>query len=137
MYLAFYHVLKRTFTFKYPYEVLALPETYRGKPGLSMEKCIGCGLCAWVCPPKALQIVAQSEKKFPELDLGRCCMCGLCSYICPTKAMIMTKEYELSALSKDQFKYGPLRLSQPSPVDERGRVIARIKDGRGVSHVRT
>jgi len=137
VYLAFQHVLKRTFTMKYPYEVLQLPETYRGRPRLLIEKCISCGLCVWICPGKALRMVTVPEKKLPELDMGRCCLCGFCAYICPTIAIAMTKEYELSAFEKESFKFPPEKFSQLPVEDQRRKVVIRIEDGRGLSHMKT
>jgi len=49
---------------------------------LTIEKCIGCGLCAKVCG-KAIAM----ESARPVFDLGKCNACGHCVAICPTDAI--------------------------------------------------
>jgi ferredoxin len=52
------------------------------------ELCLGCGICAYVCSPRALVLEARGEeyilwKFFPE----RCSSCGDCVMYCPAKAI--------------------------------------------------
>lgn len=46
--------------------------------------CTGCGLCANICPHKAIEIV-KNEKGFYEfnIDPNKCTRCGLCYKLCP------------------------------------------------------
>ncbi|MBS7629619.1 4Fe-4S binding protein, partial [Candidatus Bathyarchaeota archaeon] len=100
--------------------------------------CIGCGLCSWVCPTKAILVVQEAERKAPSLDLGRCCMCGLCVEICPSPlALTFTSAYELCEYDKERLIYQPWRLSQPPA--EPPREYVRVKDideKRLISHGR-
>ena len=47
-------------------------------------KCTGCGMCASVCPTKAISIV-KNKKGFYcyEIDKTKCVNCGLCLKMCP------------------------------------------------------
>lgn len=94
-------VLKNLFskpaTLKYPYERREMPERSRGKPAIDREKCIGCGVCGDICPPKA---ITYDEEDKPTVDLGRCIFCAECAQACPTEAITMSIEYELAVFDK-------------------------------------
>jgi len=114
------HLAKHPHTIRYPYqkhtdiEGLDLPtERYRGFHSNNIETCIGCMLCAKVCPANAITYVKieNSGKKGlkwrPVIDYGRCCYCGFCTDICPTKSLILTPRYELVTEKIEEFKFIP------------------------------
>ena len=87
MYEGVKHMFKRTFTMKYPYQKLLLPKGFRGRHLLYMEKCTGCGICAWICPERCITLVPvpdskeypqNPEKRFPQYWYARCCFCHFC-----------------------------------------------------------
>ncbi|MBR0150021.1 MAG: 4Fe-4S binding protein, partial [Synergistaceae bacterium] len=45
--------------------------------------CIGCGVCAKVCPAKAIEIVND----LAVIDQGKCIKCGKCAQRCPAKCI--------------------------------------------------
>lgn len=47
------------------------------------EKCIGCGMCAQVCPEKAISFNKAKRKS------AKCDLCGACVEVCPEKAIRM------------------------------------------------
>lgn len=51
---------------------------------LNSEKCIGCGMCANVCPHNVLFI---EDKKSHIKDKDKCMECGACARNCPFSAI--------------------------------------------------
>ncbi|MCP8304311.1 MAG: NADH-quinone oxidoreductase subunit I [archaeon] len=121
-FLGLYHVFKRTFTVKHPYETLKPPERHRGRVMLNMDRCIGCNSCVNICPNKALTLVEFNGRKLPQYNAGRCCFCVLCVDICPVLALSMTHEVEYSVYKKEDHIYPPDRFSQP-PEPIKGKIV--------------
>ena len=73
-----------------------------------MEKCIGCELCAGVCPARCIYVRgADNDPDAPtspgerygfvyEINYLRCIHCDLCVEACPTEAITETKLFEFS-----------------------------------------
>lgn len=55
-------------------------------PRTDIDKCIGCGNCARVCPESCVEM--QKNKK-PKTDYDYCKGCGICATECPVKAIKM------------------------------------------------
>lgn len=51
---------------------------------LNTDKCVGCGLCAIVCPHRVFQL---HEKKATIIHQSRCMECGACKSNCPVAAI--------------------------------------------------
>lgn len=108
MALTLSHVFRKRVTLQYPEERWTLPPRYRGAPVLltgldGHEKCTSCKLCQFICPPKAITIVAGEteleKEKYPKefsIDMGLCIFCGYCEEVCPVEAIWLKDEYELA-----------------------------------------
>ncbi len=82
-----------------------------------MEKCIGCELCAGVCPAKCIYVRgADNDPDNPtspgerfgfvyEINYLRCIHCDLCVEACPTEAITETKLFEFSFTNRRDAIY--------------------------------
>jgi heterodisulfide reductase subunit A len=75
------------------------------------ETCIGCSLCANLCPYQAIQMVKdENNKRKAETIVASCKACGICASHCPTFAISMggfTNEQinaQISAFGAEQEK---------------------------------
>lgn len=62
------------------------------KPKTDFNKCIGCGICAKVCPEGIIKMKKGKEKSKPETDFDFCKGCGICVTECPVRAIWMELE---------------------------------------------
>ncbi len=89
------NLFRKAMTVRFPKEAKAISDGYRGEQSFDKSKCRSCGLCARVCPNKAIEMVGVKEgggvRRYPKIDMGKCCFCGLCQDVCPTGAIKMTK----------------------------------------------
>jgi NADH-quinone oxidoreductase subunit I len=93
-----------------------------------MEKCIGCELCAGVCPARCIYVRGQDNdpadpvspgERFGfiyEINYLRCIHCDLCVEACPTEAITETKLFEFSFRNRQDGIYTKAELV----VDEDG-----------------
>jgi NADH-quinone oxidoreductase subunit I len=94
-----------------------------------MEKCIGCELCAGVCPARCIYVRGRDNppdspvspgERFGfvyEINYLRCIHCDLCVEACPTEAITETKMFEFSFTNRDDAIYTRKELL----VDDKGR----------------
>ncbi len=109
-------IVHRPVTILYPYEKMWVPENYRGRPGLNFDKCVGCGMCARMCPTNCIKMVDTTDDAGntvvrPQVNMGRCALCGYCAEYCPIDAMTVTPEFELAEYTREDLIYGPKRLA--------------------------
>jgi NADH-quinone oxidoreductase subunit I len=110
------------------------PERLHGRHVLNryedgMEKCIGCELCAGVCPARCIYVRGQDNpiddpvspgERFGfvyEINYLRCIHCDLCVEACPTEAITETKLFEFSFTNRADAIYTKAELV----VDDEGR----------------
>ncbi|HEY6622489.1 MAG TPA: NADH-quinone oxidoreductase subunit NuoI [Acidimicrobiales bacterium] len=82
-----------------------------------MEKCIGCELCAGVCPADCIYVrgldnppddpVSPGERYgfIYEINFLRCIHCDLCVEACPTEAITESKMFEFSFTNRSDAIY--------------------------------
>jgi len=114
-------------------EKIPKPERLHGRHVLNryedgMEKCIGCELCAGVCPAKCIHVRgADNDPTHPtspgerfgyvyEINYLRCIHCDLCVEACPTEAITETKLFEFSFTNRQDAIYTKSELV----VDDEG-----------------
>ncbi len=103
-------------------EKIDKPERLHGRHVLNryedgMEKCIGCELCAGVCPAKCIYVrgadnppddpVSPGERYgfVYEINYLRCIHCDLCVEACPTEAITESKLFEFSFTNRQDAIY--------------------------------
>jgi NADH-quinone oxidoreductase subunit I len=126
--------LGKVVTTNYPEEKRPKPARLHGRHVLNryedgMEKCIGCELCAGVCPAKCIYVrgadnppdapVSPGERYgfVYEINYLRCIHCDMCVEACPTGAITETKLFEFSFTNRNDAIY----TKQELLVDDDGR----------------
>ncbi|OAG27086.1 pyridine nucleotide-disulfide oxidoreductase [Thermodesulfatator autotrophicus] len=56
---------------------------------VDQQKCIGCGICADLCPYGAIQMIKVGKRKKAETITASCKGCGICASHCPVFAIEM------------------------------------------------
>lgn len=114
MALTFRTMFTKAVTRQYPEEKRESMLGFRGlhalvKDNNGIMKCVGCGLCAAICPSKCINIVTYSGVKHEkvvdkyEVDTLKCLFCALCVEACPYGAIVLTRHYEYSGYHKEEF----------------------------------
>ena len=137
---------KPRLTTEYPKVKHDKPERLHGRHVLNryedgMEKCIGCELCAGVCPARCIYVrgadnpiddpVSPGERYgfVYEINYLRCIHCDLCVEACPTEAITETKLFEFSFTNRSRRDLhqgrAARRRRRPRPADAVGAVARR------------
>jgi len=120
--VTFRQMFRPRVTTKFPYETRDYPVRRHGRHVLNryedgMEKCIGCELCAGVCPARCIYVrgadnppddpVSPGERYgfVYEINYLRCIHCDLCVEACPTEAITETKLFEFSFVDRADAIY--------------------------------
>ncbi len=56
---------------------------------VDQDKCIGCGICASLCPFSAIELKKVGKRRKAETITASCKGCGICASHCPTLAISM------------------------------------------------
>lgn len=114
--LTFKHGVSPSVTRQYPKEKR---EPFPGSRGLhalvrnpdGKERCVGCGLCAAMCPSQCINIYTSEgddhEKVVDryEIEVLRCVYCAFCVEACPYGAVVLTDHYEYAGYTREEFYY--------------------------------
>ena len=120
--VTFKTLFDKRLTTQYPKDKIPKPERLHGRHVLNryedgMEKCIGCELCAGVCPARCIYVrgadnpiddpVSPGERYgfIYEINYLRCIHCDLCVEACPTQAITETKLFEFSFTNRSDAIY--------------------------------
>ena len=122
----FGRMIEKPVTLEYPEEKTPVYPRFRGRHKLhrfedsdpthpSLEKCVGCSLCAAACPADCIRVVAAEntpEERVSageryaavyEINLSRCIFCGYCEVACPFDAITMGHDYEMSDYTRSDL----------------------------------
>lgn len=125
-------------TMEYPEQKWEVPTGYRGAPTLvrdqdGREKCVGCQLCEFVCPPRAITIhpgpmpenakfgrIEKHAEQF-EINMLRCIYCGLCEEVCPEQAIFLRHDSVFTGLTRKELVHDKHKLLElggvmPDPI---------------------
>jgi NADH-quinone oxidoreductase subunit I len=85
---------------------------------------VGCQLCEFICPPRAITIhpeeipaderwgkVEKRPKTF-DIDMIRCIYCGLCEEVCPEQAIYLRKDYSITGLTRAEMVHDIHKLRE-------------------------
>ncbi len=132
--VSFKQIVEPRVTTEYPKEKKPKPPRAHGRHVLNryedgMEKCIGCELCAGVCPADCIYVrgldnpvdhpVSPGERYgyVYEINYLRCIHCDMCVEACPTEAITESKLFEFSFVSRADAVYTKKELV----VDDEGK----------------
>lgn len=112
----FLHMFRKRVTYQYPEEKAPLPPRWRGRIVLTrdpdeMERCVGCYLCASVCPVDCISLQATEDeegRRYPEffrINFSRCIFCGFCEDACPTYAIQLIPDFEMGEYNRQNLVY--------------------------------
>ena len=113
-----------------------------------MEKCIGCELCAAVCPADCIYVrgadnpptqpVSPGERYgfVYEINYLRCIHCDLCVEACPTEAITESKMFEFSFTSRADAIYTKAELARRRRRQAAAPALGGLARGRRPLHLR-
>ena len=128
---AFFSLFKKPFTVKYPFEPSPPPEGFRGRTEFT-DDCVGCGACAAVCPPKAITVTDDNDRRVLRIDHGLCIFCRTCQDICPWDGIQLTQTFEMATLDKesiyDEIEHDLIRCEGCGEVITTWKHMEKIRD---------
>lgn len=131
LFIVFKHLFRTPITTEYPEKKRKIKT--RGRHYLTKwedgkERCVGCELCAIVCPSQAIYVRAAEnvESRYShgeryaedyQINMLRCIFCGYCEEACPTGAIVLGNDYELAGYDRQSLIYTKVMLTEERPGD--------------------
>jgi NADH-quinone oxidoreductase subunit I len=121
----FSRMFQKDMTRRYPEQKMEVKPSLHGVPVLVQRedgspRCVACGLCEFVCPPRAIDITPGETERVIErapkefvIDMLRCIECSYCEEVCPEEAIVMSTDYEVVGRRREDFVWNLKRLLKP------------------------
>ena len=93
-------LFKKPYTRRYPKEKLKQDPRTNAWLEYYSKKCIGCQMCARVCPVGAVKFIKKGKI---EYDMGKCIRCSMCIDNCPVSAIGFNQKFERAGKDKKKF----------------------------------
>jgi Ni,Fe-hydrogenase III small subunit/NAD-dependent dihydropyrimidine dehydrogenase PreA subunit len=108
-------------TVPFPFDPEKLPDRFAGFPSIQPGKCPeNCQACRNVCPTACIE---KREDRI-GIDLGACIFCQKCERACPEKAIRFTREYRMSAATREEMIVTPeIETMMAAALDEKLRSL--------------
>lgn len=150
MWRVFRHGFHKPVTVEYPERRREPPPRWRGRIVLTRdpdggERCVGCYLCAVVCPVDCIDLAATEDghgRRYPEffrINFSRCIFCGFCEEACPTYAIQLVPDWEMCEHRREHLVYekehllidGPGKRHDDDFYREAGVAVGKKETGEG------
>lgn len=97
------NLLRPPVTTSYPAAPIEYPDGARGHIDITIDECIGCGMCVRCCPCGTLSV----DRNAGTWTINRfdCIACGYCVQKCPKKCLHMIKGYQIPGQEKEEMTY--------------------------------
>ncbi|NLH81888.1 MAG: 4Fe-4S binding protein [Phyllobacteriaceae bacterium] len=90
-------------TVAFPFGPAETPEAYRGRVTFDATTCVGCRMCAHVCPSGAIRLEDRADGLHFGIWHNACANCGLCAHHCPTEAIRLSNDWHLAHPQSEKY----------------------------------
>ena len=98
------------------------------------EFCMGCDVCAMLCPTAAIGKRTDEKKVHMEFSYERCFNCGLCTEVCLTNAISLTSVFDAGKLVSSP-SYKILKSFLKGTCELCGQEFSAVNDSEQICHI--
>ncbi len=101
------------------------PLGYRGALEHNVDRCTGCGTCAYVCSPGAIRVEKRADGVLWHYQAVRCTFCARCAEFCPTKAIRLTDQANPPTIAESTTSAAAVTVGALDPLVTEHRIDFR------------